>query len=172
MPGTNDLIPFLDIANFTHINANRSVKFESLTTSGDFRIAKHDTNFVAKLIGKDDDAFALGDGPGNLAKSLTHEPSLHPHGSIPHLTLYLGLGNQSGHRVNDDDIDTARADKCLGDFQSLFAVVRLREEKAVQINSDGLGASRVDGMLGIDECGNSTGFLGFGNDVESESSFT
>src|SRR3546814_2864935 len=54
---------------------------------------------------------------------------------FPYTTLFRSLGNQSGHRVDHDEINRARADQGIGDFKRLFAGVGLRDEQVGKIDA-------------------------------------
>src|SRR5215217_927244 len=72
---------------------------------------------------------------------------------VAHLSLDLSPGYEGGHRVYDDDVEGTGADERIRYLQSLLAVVRLGEVEILQIDADGLGVGRVDGVLGVDEGG-------------------
>jgi hypothetical protein len=104
-----------------------------------------------------------------LPESLAHEPSLEPHVRISHLTLYLSSRNEGGHAVDHDDVQSARTDEGIGYLESLFSVIRLGEIEVFEVDTDGLGVGRVEGVLGVHEGGEAAGFLGFGDDMQGES---
>ena len=69
---------------------------------------------------------------------------------VAYLSLDLRLGNESGHGVDHDDVQTARADEHVGDLEGLLTGVRLGDEKVVGVNAQGLGVHRVKSMrLGV-----------------------
>src|SRR5215208_4586511 len=88
--------------------------------------------------------------------------------SVAHLSLDLSPGHEGCHRVYDDDVEGTGADERIGYLQSLLAVVRLGEVEVLQIDPDGLGVGRVDGVLGVDESGEAPCLLRFGDDVQGE----
>ena len=59
----------------------------------------------------------------------------------------------------------------MRDVESLFAVVGLREQDAVWVDSQFVGVVCVEGMLDIDEGSIAAEFLGFGDSVQGESGF-
>src|SRR5215213_4529622 len=87
---------------------------------------------------------------------------------VAHLSLDLSPGYEGCHRVYDDYVEGTGADERIGYLQSLLAVVRLREVEVLQIDPDGLGVGRVDGVLGVDEGGQTPCLLGLGNHVQGE----
>lgn len=70
---------------------------------------------------------------------------------IAHFAFKFGFGNQSGDRVDNQNIDSAGANQRIGDFQSLFAGIRLRNQQVVNVNADFLGIGRVKSVFRIDE---------------------
>ena len=81
----------------------------------------------------------LADGAGQLAQGLAHETSLQTHVRVAHLALDLGPRGESGHRVDDHDVERAAADEQLGDLQRLLAVVGLRDQQFVDVDPDACG---------------------------------
>ena len=80
----------------------------------------------------------------SFAQRLRHQAGLQSHLGIAHLPFDFRLGRQSRHGVDDDDVDGARADQRVGDFERLFAVVRLRNQQVIDIHAEllGVGACR------------------------------
>src|SRR5215212_4539498 len=87
---------------------------------------------------------------------------------VAHLSLDLSPGYEGGHRVYDDDVEGAASDERIRYLQGLFAVVRLGEVEVLEVDADGLGVGRVDGVLGVDEGGQTPCLLGLGNHVQGE----
>ena len=69
--------------------------------------------------------------------------------SIAHKPLYLRLWHHCGNGVHNDYIYCAGTNKCLGNFKSLLAGVRLGNKEAVYINAEGFCINRVEGVLNI-----------------------
>lgn len=63
--------------------------------------------------------------------------------AVAHIAINFVLRNKCGNRVNDHNIHRARAHKCFGNFKSLFAVIRLRNEKRINVDAECLGVHRV-----------------------------
>ncbi len=77
-------------------------------------------------------------------------------------------GHERGDGVHDDDVHGVRANQRLGDFQRLFAVVRLRDEQVIHVHAQ---LARVDGIervLGVNEGRLAAELLRFGDHVERE----
>ena len=68
---------------------------------------------------------------------------------VAHVALDLRLRHQGGHRVDDHDVDGARADQDLADLKRLLPRVRLGDEQLVDVDADRLGVAglRKDGDL-------------------------
>ena len=111
----------------------------------------------------------LRNDSGELAQRLRHQPRLQTHLRIAHIAFEFGLGHERGHRVHHDDVHGVRTDQLLRDFERLFAIVRLRNEKIVDIHAQ---LARVDGIervLGVDERRLAAELLRLGDHVQSES---
>jgi hypothetical protein len=87
---------------------------------------------------------------------------------VAHLALDLGPGHQRRHRVDDEDVEGSGADQHVGDLEGLFPGVGLGDEEFVDVDPDGAGVDRVEGVLGVDEGGDAAVALGLGHDVEGE----
>ena len=106
--------------------------------------------------------------PGELAERLRHEPRLQPHLRFAHLAFDFGARHERRHRVDDDDVDAARADEHLDDLERLLAVVGLRHQQVVDLDAELLGVLGVERVLGVDEGGQAAGALRFGNDLQRQ----
>ena len=62
----------------------------------------------------------------------------------------------------------ARAHQRIGDFQSLLAGVRLRDQEIFKIDAELAGIDRIQRMFGIDEGADATLLLGFGNGLQRQ----
>ena len=62
----------------------------------------------------------------------------------------------------------ARADQRVGDFERLFAVVRLRNQQVIDIHAELLGVGAVESVFRVDESGDTAGLLGFGDGVDRQ----
>src|SRR3712207_2954002 len=85
---------------------------------------------------------------------------------VAHLSFYLSPRYEGRNRVYNDDIEGAGADQGICYLQGLFAVIRLGEVEVFEVDADGLGVGRVEGVLGVDKGGEAAGLLGFGDDVQ------
>ncbi len=91
---------------------------------------------------------------------------------VAHFAFDLGAGDQGGDGVDDQDVDGAGTDELLGDLQSLFTVVRLRDEERVDVDAEVGGVDGVEGVFRVDEGGFAAEFLCFCDGVQSEGSLT
>ena len=78
------------------------------------------------------------------------------------------LRHQRGHRVDDDDVDAARADEHLDDLERLLAVVGLRDQQVVEIDAELLRVRRVERVLGVDERRHAAELLRLGNHLQRQ----
>ena len=70
------------------------------------------------------------------------------HVAVAHLALDFALGGEGRYRVDNDYVDSRRADKLLYDFEGLFAVVGLRYEQVVDVDTEFFGIEAVEAVLG------------------------
>ena len=77
---------------------------------------------------------------------------------VAHFAVDLGTGSHSCDRVENDNVDSARADKSFGDLESLFTAVRLRYEKVIDIYAESLSVYGVESVLNVDERRLAAGF--------------
>ena len=119
------------------------------------------------MVDEDAAGVGLGDVGRELAEGLAHQACLQTDLVVTHLAFNLGFRRKGGHRVNHDNVDGAAADEVVGDFEGLLAVVRLRDEQRIDVDTqiDRVGA--VKGMLGIDNGGDAL-FLGFRDGVDGQ----
>ena len=94
------------------------------------------------------------------------------HVAVAHLALDFALGGEGRYRVDNDYVDSRRADKLLYDFEGLFAVVGLRYEQVVDVDTEFFGIEAVEGVLGIDDCRDAAELLGLGYGVYCECGLT
>jgi hypothetical protein len=88
---------------------------------------------------------------------------------VAHLALDLGAGHQGGHGVDDHHVERPGANEHVGDLERLLPGVGLRDEQLVDVDAQGFGVHRVEGMLGVDESGDAPVALRLGDDVQGES---
>ena len=74
--------------------------------------------------------------PVSLRSAWRHEPRLQADVGVAHLALDLRRGHERGDRVDDDDVDGARAHEELGDLERLLAGVRLGDEEVVDVDAE------------------------------------
>ena len=87
---------------------------------------------------------------------------------IAHLAFDLGLGHQRRNGVDDDHVNRVGAHQHVGDFQGLFASVRLRDQQVVNVDAQLAGVIRVQRVLGVDEGAGGALPLGFGDDRQGQ----
>ena len=92
--------------------------------------------------------------------------------AVAHLALDFGFGHHGSDRVHDDGIDSAGAHQCFADFHGLLTGIRLADQQAVNVYAQRGGVHGVQRMLNVDERDLAAHLLGFGQDVQSQRSFT
>src|SRR5258708_28128141 len=165
-------IAFVDGLNAANIDAHRSVELQCAVRGGGFRIAEHHANLFADLVDEDQAGLGFGNDGGEFAQRLRHQARLQAHGGIAHVAFELGLGDQSGDGVDNNDVDGARADERFGDFESLFTVIGLRHQQIVNINAQTTRIAGIERVLGVDESGLAAELLRFSDHLQSERGFT
>ena len=83
----------------------------------------------------------------------------------PHIPLDLCPGHQRGYRVDHDDVHRTGADQGLGDLQRLLTGIGLRDEQVLHVHTALGGVGGIEGVLHVDEGGDTAAFLGLGDDV-------
>ncbi len=161
----------LDLADAADVDADRGEELEGAAAGGGFRVAEHDADLLADLVGEDADGAGLGNQGGELAHGGAHQPGLGAHRGVADLAVEFLLGDQRGDRVEDDDVDGVRADEGLADLQRLLAGGRLGDQQVVEIDAELAGVLRVERVLDVDERGQPAAFLGLGDDGQGEGGF-
>ena len=128
----------LDRLHPPDVEADRGVELQGAATGRRLGVAEHDADLLAQLVGEHERRVRAGDGAGELAQGLAHEPGLDAHEAVAHLAFDLGARHERGDRVDDDAVDAAGADERLGDLERLLAGVRLADEELVDVDAAGL----------------------------------
>src|SRR6185312_7209224 len=69
-------IPVLDRADAADVQTHGRVEFQGIAAGGGFRIAEHDADLHADLVDENHDGVGFGNGGGELAQRLAHQPRL------------------------------------------------------------------------------------------------
>ena len=91
--------------------------------------------------------------------------------SITDIAVDFGFWNQCRHRVNNNYINCSTSDQNLGNFQGLFSIIRLRNQKIIHINAEPAGIIDIKSMFRIDKCRYPVTFLSLGNDMKGQGGF-
>src|SRR5664280_1126045 len=167
----HDLVTILDRADAPDVDTNRRVELQRAPAGCGFRVAEHHANLFADLVDEYQAGVRLGDGGGKFAQSLRHQAGLQANMTVAHFAIEFGLGNQRSYRVHHQHVDCARAYQGLGDLQRLLAVIGLRDQQVVDVDTQ-LG--RVDGVkrvLGIHEGRHAALLLRFPNYLQRDGGF-
>ena len=92
--------------------------------------------------------------------------------AVAHVAVNFIFRNKSRNRVHNHNVHSARTHKGFGDFQSLFAVIRLRNKQGIDIDAERLGVDRVKGMLCVNERRLAAKLLNLGNNMQRHRRFT
>ena len=92
--------------------------------------------------------------------------------AVPHFAVNLRFRHQGCYRIDNDNVKGARADKHIGYFQRLLAIIRLGDDQGIGINAQLTRIIRVKRMLSIYECCNTAILLGIGDCMQGNSRFT
>ena len=91
---------------------------------------------------------------------------------VSHIALNFRARNKSRNGVDDYNIDSARTGQSFGYLERLLAVVRLRDEKRIDINSEIRGIHGIERVLGINKRSLAAHSLSLSDNMERESGFT
>ena len=91
-----------------------------------------------------------------------------PNHGVAHLAFELGLRNERGDGVDDDDVDGGRPHERLGDLERLFARVGLGDHEVVHVDAELPGVVGVHRVLGVDEGREPAALLRLGDDVKGQ----
>jgi hypothetical protein len=107
----------------------------------------------------------------DLSERLAHKPSLKSHERIAHIAFDFRLRDESGYRVDHDEVDRARTNEGIDDFECLFPVIGLGDDEGVDVDSDFFRVRGIEGVLGVDEGARAAGFLHLRDGMEREGVF-
>ena len=133
------------------VHTNGRIKLQRVTARCRFRIAEHHADFHTDLVNKDNQRIGAGNRRRQLAQRLAHQPRLQPHMRVAHFAFQFRLRHQRRHRVDHHHVNRSGAHQRIGDFQRLFARIRLRNQEVVNIHADFLGIRRVKRVFGINK---------------------
>jgi hypothetical protein len=89
-------------------------------------------------------------------------------GRDANVTVDLAAGDEGRDGIDDDDVDSARADEVVHDVEGLLSVVGLRNDELVGAHAQTAGVGGVEGVLGVDKDGGATRALRLGDRVKRE----
>ena len=102
-----------DAAN---VQTHAAVELQRVAAGRGLGIAEHHSQFLTQLVDEDAAGVRAADGGGEFSQCLAHQASLQAHLALAHLAFDFGFWCQSGHAVDDDDVDGAAADELVGNF--------------------------------------------------------
>src|SRR5262249_8088977 len=114
-----DFLAILDGANAPDVQADRGVELQRVTAGRGFRATKHHANFHTNLVDENDDGVGTLDVTRELAQRLGHQARLQTDLHLAHLAFDLGLRRERGDGVDHDNVNGARANEHVRDFERL-----------------------------------------------------
>ena len=132
----------LDLADAADIDADGGEELEGAAAGGGFRVAEHDADFLADLVGENADGAGLGDEGGELAHGGAHQAGLGADGGVADLAVEFLLGDQGGDGVEHDDVEGVGADEGFADVQGFLAGAGLGDEQVVDVDAELAGILR------------------------------
>ena len=154
------------------INTDTGIVLQRQTAGRSFGVAVHDADLLTQLVDENNGAVVFGDGAGQPAHGLAHEPGKNADDGVADLTFQLTAGDQGGDRVDDHDVHGAGADKRLTDVERLLAGVRLGNQQLVNIHAQSPRIGGFQRVLHIDVSGGAALLLGGSNHMERQSRLT
>ena len=158
----------LDGSNAPDVDAHGRVELQRPAAGGRFRVAEHHADLLAQLVDEQEAGTRLRHHAGQLPQRLRHQAGLQPDLRVAHLALDFGPWHEGGDRVDDDDVDGARAHQGLDDLQRLLAVIRLRDQEVVELHPELARVDRVQRVFRVDERRVAARPLGLRDDLQGE----
>ena len=149
----------LELLPAADVDAHGRIELERPAARRRLRIAVHDPHLLAKLVDEQACGIGLVDDAGQLAQSLAHQPGLKADKGFPHFAVNLRFGHQRGHRIDDHDINRARAHERLADLQRLLTRIRLGDIELIHIHAELAGIHGIKRVLRIDKRGHAAHLL-------------
>ena len=171
-PVADDIFAVFDLGDAADVQTLGCVELQCVSAGRRFRVAEHHADFHTELIDENHAGVGFGKDAGELAKGLGHEACLQSDMVVPHFAVDFRLRNESGDRVDDDEIDGSRTHQGFGDIESLFARIGLGNQKLINVDSQVAGIDRVKSVLRVNKGSHSALFLRFGNGVEGKGRFS
>ena len=160
------------VLHAAHIQAHGCIELKRAAAGRHLRAAVDHAHLFAQLVDENRHAVALGDRARQLAHGLAHHAGVQADKRVAHFALNLGARGERGDRVDDHDVDRARAHERFGNVQALLAGVRLGNQQAIDIHAERLRINRVERVLRVDKRGRAAHFLRLGNAVQRDCGFT
>ena len=165
-------VAVLEVLSLSDIHTDGCIELQCLTAGRDLRVAVHDADLFTELVDEHNNTVGLCDRTCKLSERLAHQSCLKTDMGCAHIAVDFLLGNKRRNRVNDNDIDGTGTDERIGNFQRIFAAVRLGNEQIIDVDTECLCIQRIKRVFRVDECCFTAHLLGLGNDMQSNGRFT
>ena len=162
----------LECLDPAHVDTNGGVVFKRKTAGSGFRISVHNADLLTQLVYEYNGAAVFRDAACKTAHCLRHESCKGADNGVAHFAFKLDAGDKGCDRVNDNDVNRARAHEAFGYVERLLAGVRLRDEQTVDIDAQRTGVCRLERVLDVDVCRLAAGLLSRRDDVQRKRCFT
>src|ERR1022692_1217549 len=164
----DDFFAALDRPNAADVEPDRSIELERVAAAGRLRVAEHHSDLHPNLIDENDQNIGALDIRRELAQRLAHPPRLQTGKLVAHFAFDFRLRHERGDRVDDNDVDSARAHQHVGDFEALLPRVRLGDEHLAHIDAELACIDRIESVLGVDIGRDSAGLLHLRDHLKAE----
>src|SRR5574337_1751168 len=141
---TDHFLALLYRADAADVEAHRGIELQRIAAGGGFRGAEHHADLHADLVDEDHQRVGALDVGGELAQRLAHQAGLQAGQLVAHFAFDFRLRGERGDRVDDDDVDAARAHQHVGDLERLLAGVGLRDQQVGDVHAELLGVADVE----------------------------
>ena len=141
--------PLLQHIRLSDFHTDRGIEFQCAAARCGFGIAEGYADFLTQLVDENNRTIRFIGNTCQLSQCLAHQSCLQAHVGITHFALDFRTGHQCRYRVHNHNINRTAAYHGFGDFQRLFAVIRLRNIEVININPQRLCISGVHRMLRI-----------------------
>src|SRR5579863_10224097 len=170
-PIAHHVLAVFDRRDTADIDTHGRIELQSPASGCGLRAAEHHADLLADLVDEDHAGVGPRHHAGKFSQRLRHQPRMQADVVIAHIAVEFRLRYQRGDRVDDRDIDRSALDERGGDFERLFARVRLRYEQVVDVHAEFAGIGGIERMFGIDERRHTAEFLRLGDYLQRQRRF-
>ena len=167
-PVADRLGAVLDRLDPADVEPDRGVELQRAAAGGRLRVAEHDADLLAQLVGEDERGVRAGDGAGQLAQRLAHQARLQAHVRVAHLAFDLGARHERGHRVDHDTSTPPERTSVSAISSACSPVSGWETSRSSTLTPQARGVAGIERVLGVDEGARRRRALRLGDDVQAE----